>query len=75
MSSIANYKEIYMYFGYSTQIQETMYMTYGTFSNSAGIIIRDATNSQYAKIDFNSNTSITVSGIGHTDWKFSMFGR
>lgn len=75
MSSIANYKEIYMYFGYVTQVEETMYMSYGTFVNSPNIIIRDATNSQYADIKFNSNTSISITGITNTDWKFSMFGR
>lgn len=64
-----------MYFGYSIQIQETMYMSYGAFANSGGIVIRDADNSQHAEIKFNSNTSISISGIANTDWKFSLFGR
>lgn len=65
----------YMYFGYVTQIQETMYMTYGTFVNAGGITIRDSLNSQYASIKFISNTSISISAIANTDWKLSLFGR
>ena len=75
VSSMANFEDICIIFGYVNQTQETINIPYARFASGAGIVIRDSVNAQSCVINWKSATSIRLSDLTHTNWHVTIYGR
>jgi hypothetical protein len=68
-------KEIIITFGFATQIQETMYITYASFVNCPGLVIKDAINNQHCEFARVNDTSIKINNLTDNRWTLTVYGR
>lgn len=75
VSSMANFEDICICFGYVNQTQETINIPRSRFASGAGIVIKDSVNSQHCEVYYVSATQIKLANLSHSSWHVVVYGR